>query len=162
MNQRFQRAKFLKPLRVLYFRYPLPPKSTLSNPWKKQPQFFDSPGQCFAFSQASASTRPCTASPVRSVCLALGRSKKCSCWYFWVKTLATKLSYLRIKFHPALPLLACWSGCCAWPRSFHDTHKVYSRLEAMKVAKEQAKPENQRFAFASWGFIFATDRPFGD
>jgi hypothetical protein len=24
------------------------------------------------------------------------------------------------------------------PRSFNDTHKVYSRLEAMKVAKEQA------------------------
>ena len=26
---------------------------------------------------------------------------------------------------------------CFSRRSFHDTHKVYSRLEAMKVAKEQ-------------------------
>ena len=28
--------------------------------------------------------------------------------------------------------------CSSGARSFQDTHKVYSRLEAMKVAKEQA------------------------
>ena len=36
------------------------------------------------------------------------------------------------------------------PRSFHDTHKVYSRLEAMKVAKEQAGDKQTAIRCLAW------------
>lgn len=51
---------------------------------------------------------------------------------YWRGHLASQ--YPQGEAHAGTRMGLCSSGA----RSFQDTHKVYSRLEAMKVAKEQA------------------------